>query len=60
MCEGWPVEDRIVRFLQPRVASQWLAGVGIHVEARKVAAGNVQPDAVSLREDVTGGVHLNG
>lgn len=37
-----------------------LPGVAVDVEAGKVAGGDVQPDTVSLSEQVAGGIKANG
>ena len=44
--------DRIVGHYHSPVLPKWLPGVRVHVESRKVAARDVNPDAVSLLEHV--------
>ena len=44
--------DSVLSYLGPLVTAQRLSGVGVHVEARKVAAGDVQANAVTLGESV--------
>src|SRR2546430_13753588 len=41
------------------VVVQGLAGIGVDVEAREVAAGDVQPDPVAVPEDERGRIHLD-
>src|ERR1700732_4637083 len=50
--------DRVLGDAPAAVVVQWLAGVGIDVEARKVTAGDVEPDAVGALEEGRGRVHI--
>ena len=45
-------EYRVSGDLEASVAAHRLAGIGVDVEAREVAAGDVQPDAVAGLEQV--------
>src|SRR5207253_9174944 len=51
---------RVWRHHQAAVVAQGFAGVRVHVEAREVAAGEIDPDAMALLEDVRGRVQLDG
>ena len=51
------VMDRVDGDLRVRVASQRLTGVRVDVETREIAAGDIQPDAMSGVEDVAGAIH---
>ena len=44
--------DRIVGHYHSPVLPKWLPGVRVHVESRKVATRDINPDAVSLLEHV--------
>ena len=50
------VMDRIVGLHHAAVVAQRVAGVRVHVEPGVVAARDVDPDPVTLLEDVRGGV----
>src|SRR5689334_5581223 len=42
------------------VVVERLAGIGVHIEARKVAARDVEADAVAAPEEERGRIHLDG
>src|SRR5690242_3047674 len=53
------VNDRVHRALHPAIVIERLAGIRIDVESRKAAAADVHADAMSLLEDVAGGIELD-
>lgn len=48
--------DRVVGRIHAPVVAEWIAGVGVNVKSRIIAARHVDPDAVALFENVRGGV----
>ena len=46
----------VLGYLGAATEAQRLAGVGINVEARKVAAGDVDPNSVTPRKQIARGV----
>ena len=51
--------DRILSNFNPAVPVQRRAGIRIYIESRKVAAGDIQSDAVPLLEQQRGGIHFD-
>ena len=50
----------VLRYLRATVVIERFAGVRVHIEPRKVAAGDVQPNPVSPLENERRRVHLDG
>ncbi len=51
--------DRVGRDLRPAVVIERLAGVGVYVETWKVAAGDIEPDAMAALKHESRGMHLD-
>src|SRR4051812_48916587 len=54
------VMDRVIRRRHAPIAAERLARVRVQIEARKVAARDVDANAMALLEDVGGGKRLDG
>ena len=54
------VPDSLQRWCEFGVLGDPPPRVGVAIEAREVAAGDLQPDPVSRLEDVAGGPEING
>ena len=54
------MENSLKRGNKPRPCAYVPAGVGVPVEPREVAAGNLQPDPMPLLEHVAGGPEVDG
>src|SRR5947209_15499368 len=53
------VEDRVVGQVPAAVVVERLPGIRVHVEAREIAARDVEPDAVAPLEDEGSGIELD-
>src|SRR6266571_3935600 len=53
------VEDGLLRGKQLRVSAKRFSAVRISVKARKVAAGNFEPDAMAALEEIAGDPKIN-
>src|SRR5579862_9859303 len=53
------VENRVRGYGPAAIVIQRLSRIGIYVKMRKIAAGNIQPDAMAFLKDQRGWIHLN-
>src|SRR5262249_4399957 len=51
--------DRVLCNLPPAIVVERFPGVGVHVEAREVAARNIEPDSVTALKDQRRRIHLD-